>query len=164
MNSHLAILSVFICFTTALPFVENDPQLLKLKEGTKYYFVNLQFMNFDSAAEACKAVGLQLAAIENEGEYYAILNKLTGIFGLVGIPKTFWVSGKQTPSESTQWVWSSTNKSISGFTDWGEDEPNNARGDCLRIVVGGNYISTHSWTVQICNEEAMSVCETIPYN
>ena len=105
-----------------------------------------------AADAACKAVGLQLAAVESAAQNALLATAAAG--------NVVWTGGNDAASEGT-WVWSGSNTPLS-YTNWDRGQPNNYYGeDCMEFNVEFNqYWSPGKWNDKGCENIRKYVCQT----
>jgi hypothetical protein len=123
------------------------------------YLLCTNYLTQPDAAAQCAANGMHLARVDDAVENQWIVDTLEGPVVDSGV-HWIWLGGSDAVTEDS-WLWPDgtlfyQNGPVGGlFTNWGNAEPNDARGgeDCLAERV------TYVWTDLACTETHYSCCE-----
>jgi hypothetical protein len=129
----------------------------------RYQLCKVPLTHADAAAQ-CAVMGMRLAKVETAAQNQWIVDTLAGpVLPVDSGVNWIWIGGSDVATEGS-WLWPDgtvfyQNGPVGGlFTNWGQAEPNNARGgeDCLAIRI--NY----RWTDLDCTEVHHFCCEEYP--
>uniref|UniRef100_A0A1B6FJN9 C-type lectin domain-containing protein n=1 Tax=Cuerna arida TaxID=1464854 RepID=A0A1B6FJN9_9HEMI len=112
-------------------------------------------VNWYAAYAHCRYHGGRLAVIESKEENEQVKEAIlkTNLRN-----EQFWTSGTDFPQG--QWVWMTSGKPFSGFSDWEPGEPNNAGDEhCLQFFEKER--KGYMWNDKNCMEQIYPICEYI---
>ncbi|KAK0406532.1 hypothetical protein QR680_018631 [Steinernema hermaphroditum] len=110
-----------------------------------FHFVDSP-LDFNAAQQSCVGLGGNLASIDSKSDN-------NGLKVPNGISQ-FWLGGHDV-SESGVWTW--TDGSVFGYTNWAAGQPSNMFGDDCLLVDG----FSHLWSSSQCTQKASYLCEAV---
>jgi hypothetical protein len=131
--------------------------------GHRYLLCQTSLTQPDAAAQ-CAANGMRLAKVEDAAENQWIVQTLAGpVLPVDSGVNWIWLGGSDAVTEGS-WLWPDGTLFYQGgpvgglFTNWGQAEPNDARGgeDCLAVRI------SYRWTDLDCTELHHFCCEEYP--
>ena len=110
---------------------------------------------WEAASSSCRGLGAELVTIESQAETEFI----NATF--LASRKMMWIGLNDIVNEG-DWKWSD-GSSLRGYTNWGNNQPNNAYGNqhCVAIIKGivGKYDFQVKWNDFSCSKEIIYLCE-----
>jgi len=174
---------VILCLLIALGIYEGtQASELKLTKDGKYFVQMAKEYNFDQAKAFCSENGMSLVTIDSPEKEQVVVDHIVEAYK--ALPQKacsspnkrlceqrklctigyFWTAGKELDQnkDPREFTWTTTNKPVSDYTNWGVGQPNNWGGKNDQTCLEFNVYYGHGvadWNDERCTGKNMLVCE-----